>query len=120
MSFRIVPVLASALYVYAGFASAADTNADKDVQQGRRLAIIVCANCHVVASDQPYEPILRPPAPSFQAIAQGNTANADALRRYLTTLHLKVSHPEDMPNPQLIDSQMKQVIAYLLSLRKQP
>ncbi len=45
-----------------------------DAQEGHKLAVIICSNCHVAASDQPFAPILRPPAPSFESIAQrGNT-----------------------------------------------
>ena len=117
---RITSALLAALGVYAGFALATDASVAKDVQEGHRLAIIICANCHVAASGQPYEPILRPPAPSFESIAQRSATNADALQKYLTTLHREVAHPEDMPNPQLPDYQIKQVVAYLLSLRKQP
>jgi hypothetical protein len=38
------------------------------VRRGRDLAIMICANCHVVARDQPYKPILKPPAPPFESI----------------------------------------------------
>jgi hypothetical protein len=43
-----------------------------------------------------------------------------SLRTFLTSTHRDISHPEGMPNPQLLDFQIKQVSAYLLSLRKQP
>ena len=79
-----------------------------------------CANCHIVARDQPFEPILRPPAQSFVSIAQRSTTNTDSLRTFLTTSHRDISNPRGMPNPQLVDSQIRQVTAYLLSLRKQP
>jgi mono/diheme cytochrome c family protein len=120
MKSRIALVLVAAVGIYAAFALATEAGVAKDVQEGHHLAIIVCANCHVAASDQPYEPILRPPAPSFESIAQRSDINAVALQKYLSTLHRNVSHPEDMPNPQLVDDQIKQVVAYLLSLRKQP
>lgn len=91
-----------------------------DVQQGKRLAMLICSNCHIVARDQPFEPILRPPASSFEFIAQRSTINNDSVRTFLTTTHRDISNPEGMPNPQLLDYQIKQVAAYLLSLRKQP
>jgi cytochrome c2 len=34
-----------------------------DAKEGHRLALKICYACHVVASDQPYPPILRHPAP---------------------------------------------------------
>jgi cytochrome c1 len=74
----------------------------------------------MAASDQPFEPILRPPAPSFQSIAQRANVSPESVRAFLTATHRNVSNPEAMPNPELLDSQVRQVAAYLLSLRKQP
>ncbi len=91
-----------------------------DVQAGHRLAIIVCANCHVAAPDQPNNPILRPPALSFASIAQRTSVTADWLQNYMKTTHRGLDNPNGMPNPELLDSQIKQVSAYLLSLRKSP
>jgi hypothetical protein len=91
-----------------------------DVQQGHRLAILICSNCHIAARDQPVEPILRPPAPSFDFIAQRSNINANSIRTFLTTTHRDISNPEGMPNPQLLDPQIRQATAYLLSLRRQP
>jgi Ca2+-binding EF-hand superfamily protein/mono/diheme cytochrome c family protein len=92
----------------------------ENVQPGRRLADLVCSNCHVVASNQSFSPILQPPAPSFDTLAQRSSMNADWLRRFLTTTHRDTSNSAGMPNPELIDSQIEQVTAYLLSLRNQP
>lgn len=97
-----------------------EPNAADDVQQGHHLATLICSNCHLAAPDQPYEPILRPPAPSFESIAQRNTLDAAALQSFLATAHRDVSNPNGMPNPQLMDFQIRQVTAYLLSLRKSP
>jgi mono/diheme cytochrome c family protein len=96
-----------------------EAGVNDDVQQGHRLAMLICANCHVAASDQQFDPILRPPAPPFQSIAQRSTTTADSLRAFLTSTH-RDYQPEGMPNPQLMDFQVRQVAAYLLSLRKQP
>ncbi len=91
-----------------------------DVLAGHRLAIIVCANCHVAASDQPNNPILRPPAPSFASIAQRKYVTAEWLQNYMKTTHRGLDNPNGMPNPELLASQVKQVSVYLLSLRKSP
>ena len=40
---------------------------EPEVQLGRKVALMVCANCHVVAPDQTSKPILTPPAQSFKA-----------------------------------------------------
>jgi mono/diheme cytochrome c family protein len=97
-----------------------DAGVNDDVQQGHHLALLICANCHVAASDQQFDPILRPPAPTFQSIAQRSTTTADWLKAFLTSNHRDISKPEGMPNPQLMDYQVRQVSAYLLSLPKQP
>jgi mono/diheme cytochrome c family protein len=89
-----------------------------DVRAGHTLAIDVCANCHVAAPDQPDKPILRQPAPSFESIAQRESVNEDWLHNYLKTTHRGLDNPKGMPNPRLLEFQIKQVAAYLLSLRK--
>ncbi len=88
------------------------------VQAGHKLAILVCANCHVAASDQPNKPILQPPATSFQSIAQRTSVDAAWLENFLKTTHRGIDEPSGMPNPQLLDFQIKQVTDYLLSLRE--
>jgi hypothetical protein len=90
----------------------------EDLEQGRHLAILICANCHVVAPEQIIEPILRPPAPSFESIAQRSTTNLETLRNFLITTHRDSANRKGMPNPELLDYQIGQVTAYLLSLRK--
>ena len=89
-----------------------------DVLKGHHLAALLCSNCHVAGPDQLIEPILRPPAPSFESIAQRSTTSSDTIRAFLTTTHRNISNPAGMPNPELLDFQIRQVEAYLLSLRK--
>jgi mono/diheme cytochrome c family protein len=93
-------------------------NATDDVRKGHHLATLVCAICHVAAADQPYEPVLRPPAPSFASIAQRNDLDAAKLQKFIATTHRGLDEPNGMPNPELLDSQVKEVVAYLLSLRQ--
>jgi len=88
-----------------------------DVQKGHHLAIVLCSGCHVVGPDQSMEPVLRPPAPSFESIAQRGASNPETIRTFLTTTHRDISNPTGMPNPDLLDFQTGQVVAYLLSLR---
>jgi hypothetical protein len=38
--------------------------------------------------------------------------------RFLTITHRNISNPAGMPNPELLDFQTRQLVAYLLSLRK--
>ena len=88
-----------------------------DVQNGHHLAVLMCSNCHVISPEQSIEPILQPPAPPFQSIAQRSTTSADTIRSFLTTTHRNLSNAAGMPNPELLDFQTRQVEAYLLSLR---
>jgi mono/diheme cytochrome c family protein len=89
-----------------------------DVRKGHYLALLVCANCHVAAPDQPNEPILRQPAPSFESIAQRPSTTRQWLENFIATTHQGLDSPRGMPNPRLLDNQVKQVAAYLLSLKK--
>lgn len=94
-----------------------ELNSD-DVKKGRYLALLVCANCHVAAPDQPNEPILRQPAPSFESIAQRPSTTRQSLENFIATTHQGLDNPQGMPNPRLLENQVKQVAAYLLSLKK--
>jgi mono/diheme cytochrome c family protein len=89
-----------------------------DVSKGHRLANTVCSICHVATPDQPTLPILHPPAPSFESIAQRKDVTAESLRKFLLTTHKNLDTQKGMPNPDLADFQVQEVIAYLLSLRK--
>ena len=116
---RMTPLWLLALCVVASPAWSQE-NANGGDGKGRELAVKICANCHVVARDQPYRPILRPPALSFATIAQRKTTNANSIQSFLTTTHRGLDNPKGMPNPELLDYQVKEVTAYLLSLRKKP
>jgi len=106
------------LFMTIGGASAqAPQNAD-DVREGHQLAAMLCAQCHVAAADQRFLPNLNPPAPPFSAVAQRPDLTADWLKNFLTTTHRGLDNPKGMPMPYLADYQVKQVTAYLLSLRK--
>lgn len=96
----------------------AQSNATDDIQKGHQLAVTICAICHVAAPDQSYEPIMKPPAPSFVSIAQRKDTTADSLRLFMTTTHRGLDAPKGMPNPELMDYQIRELISYILSLRK--
>ena len=89
-----------------------------DVQNGRYLAVLMCSNCHVASPDQAIEPVLQPPAPSFESIAKRSTTTSETIQAFLATTHRNLGNPAGMPNPELVDLQTRQVAAYLLSLRK--
>jgi mono/diheme cytochrome c family protein len=93
------------------------TTAD-DVREGHFLAITLCSTCHVAGADQPEEPIMQPPAPSFESIAQRKDVNAASLQNFINTTHRGLDNPKGMPNPSLPDYEVKPVVSYILSLRK--
>ncbi len=97
---------------------AQDTFTAEDVSAGHSLAMRVCAVCHLAAPDQRAQPMLKPPAPPFAKIMQRKDVTADSLRTFLTTTHRGLDNPNGMPNPSLADFQVKQAVAYLMSLRK--
>ena len=78
----------------------------EDLRQGHQLAVLLCA------------PDLNPPAPSFVSIAQQKHLDADSLKNFLTTTHRGLDNPKGMPDLSLANSQIKQIITYILSLRK--
>lgn len=91
------------------------------VREGEHVALVVCAYCHVVPADLPAQPFLNQPTPSFQEIADDPKTTAKSLRRIITTAHWDVyTLPMTMPDPQLLDEQYDDVVAYILSLRRNP
>jgi mono/diheme cytochrome c family protein len=89
-----------------------------EVQNGHYLAVLMCSSCHVASPDQSVEPVLQPPAPSLESIAKRGTTSSDTIREFLATTHRSIRNPAGMPNPELLDVQTRQVVAYLLSLRE--
>lgn len=91
-------------------AAAATGPENADITAGDRLAHNLCINCDVVDTRSP---VLRTDrVPSFPWIAnqEGETATS-------ITVWLNVSH-ERMPNYTLTDDQIREVSAYIMSLRK--
>jgi mono/diheme cytochrome c family protein len=81
----------------------------QDIQQGRLLALDVCAACHAVLPGQAQYP--GRDAPSFEAIAETPGMTAAALNVWLTAQ----DHPT-MPNIILSQTDVEDVSAYILSL----
>jgi hypothetical protein len=61
---------------------------------------------------------MRPPAPSFASIIRQKTFDAESLTHFMKTTHQGINNPQGMPNPELMDYQIKQIVAYFLSLYK--
>jgi mono/diheme cytochrome c family protein len=81
-----------------------------DIQQGRELALDVCASCHAVRAGETRSYVAA--APSFQLVANTRGMTATALAFWLTA-H---SHPT-MPMIRLSEKEVDDVSAYILSLR---
>jgi mono/diheme cytochrome c family protein len=78
--------------------------------QGLRIARAACAECHLVDKLPEQSPNLV--APTFEHIANTPGMNSAALTAALRTSH------ESMPNIIIKGSDLSDVIAYVLSLRK--
>jgi mono/diheme cytochrome c family protein len=96
-------------------ATEAETAADP--AEGHRLALMICSACHVVASDQQSPPVLRHPAPNFQAVAARPGTSAASLQRFILTTHAEIATPAGMPNPRLTEDQAAEIASYIVSLR---
>ena len=68
------------------------SNLSDDMQKGHYLAVLICSSCHVVSPDQSKEPVLQPPAPSFESIAKRSTTSSDTIQEFLTTTHRDISN----------------------------
>jgi mono/diheme cytochrome c family protein len=106
----LLPLIAPALAQDAGSAA--------DVQKGHQLAVQICAYCHVVEPGSLNAPVLDPPGPSFAEVANRGDGKLDGLETFLRTTHRDVKEPNGMSNPQLMDFQIKDIAAYVRSLRK--
>jgi len=88
------------------------------VTRGGDLARLVCSDCHVVASDQDFPPVLQPPAPSFLDIANRPGTTATSLRQFILTTHWSMKSARvTMPNPKMRPEDAAVLAAYIMSLR---
>jgi mono/diheme cytochrome c family protein len=110
--------IAAGVALTARPAIAADIDTDAGRPAGERVALNVCATCHVVARRQPDPPLLRPPAPSFVSIANRRGTTREGLLAFLQSTHRTVKAPSTMPNPLLTDDQNAAVVDYLMSLKR--
>jgi mono/diheme cytochrome c family protein len=104
----------------AAVARKSENKTSTRVEAGQDLALRQCSLCHVVSGDPRYRPFLGPPAPSFEEIANAPGTSAQSLRRFITTTHWdQTTIPAAMPSQNLVGSETDDVVAYILSLRKQ-
>jgi mono/diheme cytochrome c family protein len=86
---------------------------------GRKLALEVCASCHVVSADQARAPVLKPPAPAFSEIASRPDLSEASVRSFLAEAHGQARRNSAMPAFLMPGSQIDAAVAYVLSLKPQ-
>jgi mono/diheme cytochrome c family protein len=108
-----------ALVVVAGFTSITRAEAaDSDqVAAGRDFAGRLCGVCHVVTQQRDELPVLSPPGPSFAVLAQRPQLTEARLREFLRSNHAGLGPHEAMPNPRLVDYQIDEIVAFMMSLK---
>ena len=82
---------------------------DADVEAGAAYAEQVCSPCHAVRPHQRHSPL--PQAPSFQS-----TADTPGMTELALTVFMQSSHPT-MPNVLLEQDELRNVVAYIRSLK---
>jgi mono/diheme cytochrome c family protein len=108
--FTVRTLIVSAIFSILGMVAASQAQDIGDVQQGRQLALDVCGSCHAVRAGATQSPLAT--APSFEEIAHMPGMTEAAVAVWLTAQ----SHPT-MPNLILSPQQVRDLSAYLLSLR---
>lgn len=92
-----------------------------DPAAGRVFALRACTGCHIVAPDQPFKPVFTGPPhpPDFKDIANKPNVTAATLQRHLSSLPAVPQRPS-MANPVLTSQQLRDVTAFIVSLRDKP
>lgn len=96
----------AAATVIAGSGAAAQ---DADIEAGANYAEQVCAACHAVLANETYSPL--PEATPFQKVA-----DTPGMTELALSVWLQSSHPT-MPNIILEQDDMRNVVAYIRSLK---
>ncbi len=106
------------LFLSTACTSAAQAAAPIDpAAAGRSFAQRVCGACHVVTPQSREVPVLSPPAPSFMTLAQRPLLTEQTLREFLASNHGTMGPHEAMPNPRLVDYQIDEIVAFMMSLK---
>ena len=107
------------LMLSVAFASAAQAETPNSdlVAAGRNFAQRVCGACHVVTPQSKESPLLSPPGPSFAVLARRPLLTEQPLREFLASNHGTMGPQEAMPNPRLVDYQIDEIVAFMMSLK---
>jgi mono/diheme cytochrome c family protein len=106
MRMKRVTVLAAVMLLGSAHAALAQ---EGDVAAGQAYAKQVCAACHAVLPNEQISPLAQ--APTFQKVADTRGMTEMAL-----TVWLQSSHPT-MPNIILKQDDLRNVVAYIVSLK---
>jgi mono/diheme cytochrome c family protein len=105
------------------FDAAEDASTPSTIRAGSEIALDSCSGCHVVSPRQQFRPVGGEEIPSFEAIANGPDATANALLKNFNDTHRKKDAPQAtsiFATTYISDLETSQVIAYLLTQRHQP
>ena len=99
------------MIIVASALASGHVEAQKTGQTGKGLALAqkICAECHTIDKRQVRSP--NPAAPRFEAVSNIPGMSAIAL-----TVALQTSHPT-MPNLMLDSEELRNIAAYILSLK---
>ncbi len=109
---RSIAGVAIAVMAVGGIAIAGPASAQMnrgDAKRGHELAERVCTVCHIVSPNS--AGTVNPDVPTFAAIARKKDVTAEHLAGRII-----VPHPA-MPNTQLTVAEIRDVVAYILSLK---
>ncbi len=117
---RIYPIIVSiALGAALSLKASADPVDATDVQAGSELSLKRCSHCHAMPSQPSKEPGSSLTEAPFSEIANGSKGTHENLRVFLLSTHSNVAHPGGMPRLELTETQIRQIAAYLSSLRNE-
>jgi mono/diheme cytochrome c family protein len=112
---RHMAVAAIVIGAIAGVASAKGQGWSGNPRAGREFVGHNCDGCHVVAPNQDVQPLVTSYAPSLFAIANRSDTTPQTLRDFLKRQHAY----SNMPYPDLTPADLANVVAYIMSLRRQ-
>jgi len=107
---RSIATMAIAVAAVGGIMIAAPASAQRaDVKRGHELAERICSVCHIVGPNAART--ANPDVPTFPAIARKKGVTADYLAGRII-----IPHPP-MPRTHLTVAEIRDVVAYILSLK---
>jgi mono/diheme cytochrome c family protein len=109
MDLRAISAFGTMCLLGAGLSLAAPATNQPDPVHGKDLAMRLCANCHLVSASQEHANV---DVPSFNEIANKETQTAGAIMAHI----MLPKHP--MPTIPLTQSELADLAAYILSMRK--